>query len=301
MTVAAADEIPSSLPDGKAAATLLPTRLRASLTVFVVAAHVAALLALSLHARDSNILEPIDVDVIPQGNFYVDTIAIAGAAAAEAVEQHQTQAPQPKPEPSDAPAPAAPPPPPAQQALSPTPSVVAPDPAARDAELAAREMQRMLGARRLREARAKARREAEAEERRKEMRREARRRMAAHRDEIDNARASNRGGSEGHRAGAPNGRNLRAARLNYGAVIAAELNRHKFYPPRARARGETGSVEVSFTVGGAGRIVAHSIYRSSGSSALDGAVHSMMASTHAPPPPGGSFHGSIVINFNLGR
>ncbi|MBB4200045.1 hypothetical protein CCR94_04400 [Rhodoblastus sphagnicola] len=81
--------------------------------------------------------------------------------------------------------------------------------------------------------------------------------------------------------------------------VSAELNRHKSYPASARARGESGAVGVSFTVGGSGRIASHSIFTSSGSSALDGVVHAMMRAAHAPPPPGGAFHGSIVIRFNL--
>nr|WP_246664847.1 energy transducer TonB [Rhodoblastus acidophilus] len=109
------------------------------------------------------------------------------------------------------------------------------------------------------------------------------------------------GGSQAHRAGVANGAPARAARANYGAIISAELNRHKSYPASARARGESGAVGVAFTVGGSGRIVGHSIVSSSGSAALDGAVHGMMRAAHAQPPPGGAFHGSIVIRFNLSR
>jgi protein TonB len=188
-----------------------------------------------------------------------------------------------------------------------TPAEIAPAPRAKEADLQALEQQREIRLKRLhaqREAEAEARSEARVEERRREIHRQTHllaRRLMAHRDEARNSRSSNQGGSESHRAGAANGQSVRAARANYGALIAAELNRHKFYPPGARARGETGSVGVSFSVGGSGRIVGHSIYGSSGSSALDGAVHQMMALAHAPPPPGGSYHASIVIRFNLGR
>lgn len=303
MTAAAADNIPSSLPDDEAAASLLPAWMRLTVNGAVIALHVGLMAAFALRAESVNVLEPLNIDLIPQGDYMVDTVAIPGAAAAEPTEQHQTQQPQPRPEPTDAPtADKATPSPPVASAAAPE---IAPDPRVKEAELAALEQQRALKLKKLRAARIEARREAQAEERREEradeIRRAARSRLVAHRDELRNSRSSNQGGSEGHRAGAPNGQSIRAARMNYGALISAELNRHKFYPPAARARGETGSVGVSFSVGGSGRIVGHSIYSSSGSSALDGAVHSMMASAHAPTPPGGSFHGSIVIRFNLGR
>ena len=308
MTAAAAEKnFPSSLPTGQAAASLLPRWMRLAVNGAGIALHVGAMAVFALHAQDVNVLEPLNIDLIPQGDYMIDTVAIQGAAAAEVAEQHQTQQPQPQPEATDAPeADKATPSPPV---ASMTPPEIAPDPRAIEAELQALDMQREIRLKKLRAARIQAQREAEAEDRRearaeqrrREIRRAARRRLMAHRDEMRNSRSSNQGGSEGHRAGAPNGSAQRAARANYGAIISAELNRHKFYPPAARARDETGSVGVSFSVGGSGRIASHSIYSSSGSSALDGAVHAMMASAHAPPPPGGSFHGSIVIHFNLGR
>jgi protein TonB len=288
MTFAAADKIRSSLPDGKAAVSLLPAKLRVSLSVLVVAAHVCAVVALGLTAQNVNVLEPINVDLIPQGDYMINTVAISGVAAAEAVEQHQMQEPQPQPDPSDTPQAAQPTPEPAQ-ADSLTPPVIAPDPRVKAAELAVLEKQRKLREQRRREAQAEARS------------REARHRLMAHRDEARNSRSSNQGGSEDHRAGVAYGQAVRAARLNYGAIVSAELNRHKAYPAAARTRGERGSVGASFTIGGSGRIVSHSIYSSSGYSSLDSEVHSMMAAAQAPPPPGGIFHGSIVISFSFGR
>ena len=312
MTAAAAEN-PSSLPDEasaldvKAAASLLPGWMGFSVKGLVLGAHLGVIAAFALHGEAVHVLAPIDVDLIPQGDYMIDTVAIPGAAAAETAEQHQTQAPQPQPDPTEAPeaAKATPAPPPASAA---PPELIA-DPNVREAELAAlerkREIMREKRAERiaaLREERAEERREEAAEERRRAKKlREAHRRLMAHRDEMRNSLSSNAGGSEGHRAGVANGQAVRAARANYGAIISVELNRHKFYPPSARARGETGSVGVSFTVSASGRIAGHSIYSSSGSSALDGAVHSMMASAHAPSPPGGVFHGSIVIHFSLGR
>ena len=89
------------------------------------------------------------------------------------------------------------------------------------------------------------------------------------------------------------------SRASYVSLLSAEINRHKVYPSSARAAGVTGSVGVAFTVGPSGRVVGHAITRSSGSSALDGAVHAMMAAVHAPPPPGGRFSTSTTIHFSF--
>lgn len=87
----------------------------------------------------------------------------------------------------------------------------------------------------------------------------------------------------------------------YAALVSAALNRNKHYPAAAREVGATGTVGVTFSISSSGAIVAHTITRSSGNSAIDAEVHQMMAATHPPAPPGGSFHGSVAINFNLGR
>jgi periplasmic protein TonB len=85
----------------------------------------------------------------------------------------------------------------------------------------------------------------------------------------------------------------------YGALVSAEINRHKFYPPEARGTGAVGNVGVVFTIGPAGTVISHSITRSSGNAAIDAAVHTMMAAVQLPIPPGGQFLGSIVIKFSL--
>jgi periplasmic protein TonB len=184
---------------------------------------------------------------------------------------------------------------------APAPSALTPDPNARSAELEAQEKQRKLGARARAEAAEQARQRQRQMEKQERLREQKRRLLHARHEEMRNARSSNSGGSEGHRAGVRDGQAASGARFNYGMIVAAELNRRKSYPASARARGDTGSVGVNFTVGGSGRVVAHSIYASSGSSALDGVVHAMMAAVHPPPPPGGVFHGRITINFNLSR
>jgi protein TonB len=107
--------------------------------------------------------------------------------------------------------------------------------------------------------------------------------------------------TEARRAGSPMAQpgDTGAARVSYGALISAELNRHKFYPASARQRGNHGSVAATFTVGNSGRIVSHAITHSSGSAELDAVVHEMMAAAQCVPPPGGSFRGAIVVSFSL--
>jgi periplasmic protein TonB len=283
---------------------LLPRGLRLALIGLSIAAHMGLIVALSLSSRQVNVLAPINVDVIPQGDYFVDTVAVAGEAAAEAVVQRQTQTPVEKPNetveetPAEQPAPQ---PLETNREAAPAPSALTPDPNARSAELEAHEKLRKLEARARVEAAEQARQRQRQMEKQERLREQRRRLLQARHEEMRNARSSNPGGSEGHRAGVRDGQAASAARFNYGMIVAAELNRHKSYPASARARGDTGSVGVNFTVGGSGRVVAHSIYASSGSSALDGVVHAMMAAAHPPPPPGGVFHGRITINFNLSR
>ncbi len=98
-------------------------------------------------------------------------------------------------------------------------------------------------------------------------------------------------------AAAPSGSVLAA----YAALIAAEIERHKYYPPAAREAGLSGTVSVAFTIGPSGTVVSHAVTRSSGAPALDAVVPSMMAATRVPPPPGGRFRGTIAVRFSVGR
>lgn len=91
------------------------------------------------------------------------------------------------------------------------------------------------------------------------------------------------------------------ASANYRSIVAAELNRRKFYPPAARSSGARGVVVVNFTVGSGGHVTQHAITRSSGQPALDQAVHQMMAAVSLPPPPGGVFRASVPIHFDFTR
>lgn len=107
--------------------------------------------------------------------------------------------------------------------------------------------------------------------------------------------ASGRGQTDA--AGAPSGSVLAA----YAALVAAEIERHKYYPPAAREAGLSGTVSVAFTIGPSGTVVSHAVTRSSGAPALDAVVPSMMAATRVPPPPGGRFRGTIAVRFSVGR
>jgi protein TonB len=108
-------------------------------------------------------------------------------------------------------------------------------------------------------------------------------------------------GAPAIRAGTRDGssQTSRMAQSSYGALVSAEINRHKTYPASARAGGITGNVAVVFTVGSSGVIVSHRIARSSGNPALDASAHAMMSAARPPPPPGGRFVGSVTIRFNL--
>ena len=90
-----------------------------------------------------------------------------------------------------------------------------------------------------------------------------------------------------------------AASANYRSLVVAELNRRKFYPPAARDSGIKGVVVVAFSIGAAGTIAGYKITNSSGNGVLDGAIHQMMKAVSLPPPPGGSFHASVPIYFDL--
>ena len=109
--------------------------------------------------------------------------------------------------------------------------------------------------------------------------------------------ASRQSGTQGAAAG--NAGASPTAHTNYAAFLAAEIARHKAYPEVARAAGVTGAVGVALTVGPSGRIVTHTIIRSSGNSALDHEVDAMTLAVQAPPPPGGRFQTEATIRFDL--
>lgn len=137
----------------------------------------------------------------------------------------------------------------------------------------------------------------EAQEARRAMTQYAQKRAQAH---APTRAAYMQSGAAARRAGVRNGGNTASQMSNaaYAARVAAEINRHKFYPGAA---GADGSVGVAFSIGPSGVVISHSIINSSGNRALDAAAGQIVASSHPPPPPGGRFRGATTIHFNLQR
>lgn len=78
----------------------------------------------------------------------------------------------------------------------------------------------------------------------------------------------------------------------YGRVLAAEIRRRT-----PKVSHHPGSVEVSFTVGAAGKVTSHKVVRAS-DPALSKIVASILASIQTPPPPGGSFIANQEFTFH---
>jgi len=79
----------------------------------------------------------------------------------------------------------------------------------------------------------------------------------------------------------------------YLRILAAEIRKHT---PKT-SNGKAGSVKISFTVGGSGRVVSHTVEQSSDPSLAQLAAKAL-ASIHTPPPPGGKFVGVQQFNFH---
>ena len=86
--------------------------------------------------------------------------------------------------------------------------------------------------------------------------------------------------------------------------IALQVERHKGYPASARARHETGTAELAFTLDRNGKVVASRIVRTSGSAALDQeTIDTVRRAQPFPPPPqnlsGETFDFTVPIRFNI--
>jgi protein TonB len=86
--------------------------------------------------------------------------------------------------------------------------------------------------------------------------------------------------------------------------IVQQLERHKSYPLAARQRGETGVVELAFSIDRDGHVLASKIVKSSGYPALD--QESMTTVRRAEPfpvPPNGlegeKFDFTVPVKFNI--
>jgi protein TonB len=92
---------------------------------------------------------------------------------------------------------------------------------------------------------------------------------------------------------------------NYGAMISAWLERHKYYPESARQRGEEGGVKLRFRVDRFGRVLAYRLLEGTGYADLDAGIDQMMRGAQLPPFPAGMTQSQIEIQvklrFNLTR
>ncbi len=103
-------------------------------------------------------------------------------------------------------------------------------------------------------------------------------------------RANSEQRAPGRRAlGLPEGRAPARSRMDYAALLAIAIRRHT---PTATSVG-SGTARVQFHVNAYGAVVG--ISASGSNPAVAALARRIVASVHAPPPPGGSFYG--VQNF----
>lgn len=78
----------------------------------------------------------------------------------------------------------------------------------------------------------------------------------------------------------------------YARKVAAEIRRHS--PAKTSLHGR---LSVRFTIGASGRVVSHKVISAS-DGALASEVDKILASVHAPSPPGGSFTANQLFVFH---
>jgi periplasmic protein TonB len=90
-------------------------------------------------------------------------------------------------------------------------------------------------------------------------------------------------------ATAPPKQRASAAQIaSWNRRVAQTIARHKVYPAAARARRETGDVEITFTLESNGTVASSRVIRSSGHAALDQeALDTIRRAAPFPPPPAG--------------
>jgi protein TonB len=86
--------------------------------------------------------------------------------------------------------------------------------------------------------------------------------------------------------------------------IVGLIERNKAYPPAAQARGETGVVQLAFSIDRQGRVLASQVVRSSGHATLDQETLATVrrAQPFPPPPadlPGAKFDFTVPVRFNI--
>jgi protein TonB len=95
-----------------------------------------------------------------------------------------------------------------------------------------------------------------------------------------------------------------AAITSWHSRIAAQIERHKAYPRGARARGETGIVQLRFSIDREGHIVTSEIARSSGHASLDQeTLATLQRAEPFPAPPvdlaGDTFGFTVPVTFDI--
>ena len=86
--------------------------------------------------------------------------------------------------------------------------------------------------------------------------------------------------------------------------ISKQLELHKSYPPFARAHGETGVVELAFSIDREGHVLSSRIVKSSGYAALDQeTIATVRRAQPFPVPPTGvdgeKFDFTVPVKFNI--
>jgi protein TonB len=86
--------------------------------------------------------------------------------------------------------------------------------------------------------------------------------------------------------------------------IAVQIERHKSYPPTAQRRGETGIVELAFSIDREGHVLSSEIVKSSGYAALDQeTLATVRRAQPFPVPPAGfdgeRFNFNVPVKFNI--
>lgn len=265
--------------------TILPPREwrgvpRWTIAVLVVlAAHLAIAIFIILK-RSPDVVQGVPTDAVMIDLAPVETPAQPAQAAAPPQQKEVT--PLPPPEPPPAPPILQTPELPKPAVVMPSPPVVAPPPLPKPTPDKALEQRRVEQQKRL-----------EQEHKRKERAERLLQERAARAREAARAR-------DARRAARPTQSASRQSTAAWARQVQARVNAAKRYPEAARARGESGTATLAFTVDASGRVVSAQIASSSGSSALDHATLSMAHRLgRLPPPPNGRITLRVKVNFSV--
>ena len=96
-------------------------------------------------------------------------------------------------------------------------------------------------------------------------------------------------------------RDLQSPERSQNRRVAQAIARRKGYPAAARARRETGDVEITFTLESNGTVASSRVIRSSGFAALDQeALDTIRRAAPYPPPPAGVWEKQLEFTLTLG-